>query len=102
MTITGVTKISNKDLADVLGRAIAARKAAEEYEKGLKDELARRGLDHIIGTTFEVNVSVAMNTIVDRKELEAVMGQDWVKRFTKSFAVSRVLAKIRKDVAAEV
>jgi len=100
--MVGLSKLSQKDFADVLGQAIAARKAAEEAEKELKEELSRRGLDYILGATFEIKVSKSSTSVLDKKAVEETLGKDWVEGHTKVVEFNRVLSTIRKDVAANI
>lgn len=98
--MTGLSKLSQRELADALGSAIATRKAAEEAEASYKDELKKRGLTHILGQTFEIKVSASTKPVLDTKAVTEALGEDWVKDHTKIVEFNRVNATILKDVAA--
>lgn len=100
--MSGLSKLSQRDLADVLGAAISARKAAEEAETELKNELKKRGLTHILGQTFEIKVSATSKPVLDTKAVEEALGKDWVEAHTKTVEFNRINATILKDVAASL
>jgi hypothetical protein len=100
--MTAISKLSQADLAELLGKANAARKAAEAIEEQYKAEVLKRGITHILGQTFEVKVSTSTVESVDKDKIKEVMGADWLGQFLKASPRTTIRTNVRKDVAANL
>lgn len=61
---------SQRDLADALGDANTERKAAQNREEALKDEIKRRGLSSLKGTRYKVSATQGQSARLDSKRLQ--------------------------------
>jgi hypothetical protein len=76
--------LSNEMLADAIGNADLAVKAAEKTLADYKDELKRRGLASATGEHFSVTVTPQISTRLDTKALRAFLGADAAQFETSS------------------
>jgi hypothetical protein len=93
--------LSDKQLADVLGRADAIQKAAEAELKAIKDEFKRRRLSEVAGDEFTVTATEQIAGRADVAALKAHLGDSY-SRFEKAIisTVVRVKAINRLALAA--
>lgn len=70
---------SQRDLADALGDANAERKAAENREEALKDEIKRRSLGSLKGQRFMVSVTASQSARLDSKRLQQEKPKTYAK-----------------------
>jgi hypothetical protein len=94
---------ASSELADEHGRLAAEIAALEARRKAIAAELIRRGDASVAGELFTATVvAEAMVATVDRKAIEAEMGEAWIARFLKW---SRRCAAVRttpREAAADL
>ena len=87
---TRFQNLSNEALADAIGNADLAVKAAEKTLADYKDELKRRGLANATGECFTVTVTPQISTRLDTKALRTFLGVD-----AAQFEISSIAQVIR-------
>lgn len=78
--------LSHEALADAIGNADLAAKAAEKTLADYKDELKRRGLASATGEYFTVTVTPQISTRLDTKALRTFLGAGVAQFETSSIA----------------
>jgi hypothetical protein len=84
------TPSSMEELADRVGELKAAKSDLDAYLERLKALFVASGRDEAEGALFRVVLGAAsVATTVDRKAIEAAMGERWLARFLKFGKPSR-------------
>jgi predicted phage-related endonuclease len=91
---------SNEMLADLVGEADSAKKAAEARLAELKTELQHRNITEAAGENFAISIRVQVSTRIDTSAVRAFLG-DAVARFETSSIASVLRVKtVHRFVAA--
>lgn len=94
---THPTQIANADLVDELGSLNDLKKAIEEREKALKDEIKRRGGHYYEGFNFVVNVNEQVRTTLNKNAVIDRLGEDWVNAHSRITPYRAVTVEQRRD-----
>jgi len=93
--------LSNEAFADALGYADACLKGAEGECKALKDEVKRRGLTELAGSSFAVTATEQISGRLDTKAVKEFLG-DTYHRFEIPLVATVIRIKAVRPLAAAV
>src|SRR3954453_18199862 len=81
------------DLADELGTVKAQIADLETREKALRDELIRREVSTIDGSTYTASITQAVRWTLNTAALKAEMGLDWYDARCRQSLITTVAVK---------
>jgi hypothetical protein len=87
--------LSAGDLVDRLGAVKAELSGLQAQEKGLRDELIRRGSASLDGSVYSATITEAVRWTLDTGTVRAKMGSDWYDAHCRQSVVTTVAVKAR-------
>jgi hypothetical protein len=92
--------LSNGMIADLVGEADCAKKAAEARLAELKTELQRRNVTEAAGEHFAISIRAQVSTRIDTAAVRAFLGADVARFETHSIASVLRVKAVHRFVAA--
>jgi hypothetical protein len=92
--------LSNEALADLVGEADSAKKAAEARLADLKNELQLRNVTEAAGENFAISIRAQVSTRLDTQRVKEFLGADVARFETSSIASVLRVKAVHRFVAA--
>jgi hypothetical protein len=92
--------LSSESLADQIGEADCAKKAAEARLAELKTELQRRNVTEAAGEHFAISIRAQVSTRIDTAAVRTFLGADVARFETHSIASVLRVKAVHRFVAA--
>jgi hypothetical protein len=99
-TTSHLHNLTTEMLADLVGEADGAKKAAEARLAELKSELQRRNVTEAAGENFAISIRAQVSTRLDTQRVKAFLGADVQKFETSSIASVLRVKTVHRFVAA--
>lgn len=83
-------KLTDRELAELLGQAHGQEKAARQYLTDLKEEFKRRDIPELAGKHYYITRTVTVRSYFDTDAAKKKLGRQWVEDHTTMQDVTAV------------